>query len=99
MYVLSDSGGSSVAYGVGRPTSPAGASADTRAILIDFGAAHKGVRQKSQELEVILNPGYAPPEQYRPGGNHGPHTDIYACAVTLYRCLKGLKPPEAPKRK
>ena len=69
-----------------------------RAILIDFGAAREAIGQKSQSLDVILKPGYAPPEQYRPSGNHGPWTDIYACATTLYRCLTGLKPPESTER-
>jgi Serine/threonine protein kinase len=69
-----------------------------RAILIDFGAAREAVGQRSQSLSVILKPGYAPPEQYRPSGNHGPWTDIYACAATLYKCLTGLKPPVATDR-
>jgi serine/threonine protein kinase len=71
---------------------------DQRAILIDFGAAREAIGQKSRSLDVILKPGYAPFEQYQPGGHHGPWTDVYACAATLYKCLTGLKPPEATER-
>ncbi|PQJ26920.1 hypothetical protein BSZ35_18515 [Salinibacter sp. 10B] len=69
-----------------------------KAVLIDFGAAREAIGQQSQELEVILKPGYAPPEQYHRSGDFGPHTDIYGCAATLYRCLTGLKPPESTER-
>jgi serine/threonine protein kinase len=75
-----------------------GDESERRAILIDFGAAREAIGQKSRSLDVILKPGYAPFEQYKPDGNHGPWTDVYACAATLYKCLTGLKPPEATER-
>lgn len=68
------------------------------AMLIDFGAAREVVGTRGQELEVILKSGYAPYEQYLSDGNQGAHTDIYACAATLYKCLTGLKPPKAIER-
>ncbi len=71
---------------------------DGRAMLIDFGAAREVVGTRSQDLEVILKSGYSPYEQYLSNGNQGPHTDIYACAATLYKCLTGLKPPKAIDR-
>jgi len=69
-----------------------------KAILIDFGAAREVVGARSQSLSVVLTPGYAPIEQHSAGGDQGPHTDVYACAATLYRCLTGLKPPAATDR-
>jgi len=68
------------------------------AILIDFGAAREAMGAKSQSLDVILKPGYAPIEQYSASGDQGPHTDIYACAATLYKCLTGLTPQESTER-
>lgn len=69
-----------------------------RAVLIDFGAARQAMGTRSQSLSVVLKPGYAPFEQYSTSGNQGPHTDVYACAATLYKCLTGLKPPESTDR-
>ena len=69
-----------------------------RGVLIDFGAAREAMRSRGQRSKVVLTPGYAPIEQYRANGHHGPQTDIYACAATLYKCLTGLKPPEATER-
>lgn len=68
------------------------------AMLIDFGAAREVMGTRGQELDVVLKSGYAPYEQYLPDGNQGPHTDVYACAATLYKCLTGLKPPKAIDR-
>jgi serine/threonine protein kinase len=67
-------------------------------VLIDFGAAREAMRVRGQRSKVVLTPGYAPIEQYRANARHGPQTDIYACAATLYKCLTGLKPPESTER-
>lgn len=69
-----------------------------RAVLIDFGAARQAMGSRSQSLSVVMKPGYAPFEQYSTNGSQGPHTDVYACAATLYRCLTGLTPPESAER-
>jgi serine/threonine protein kinase len=66
--------------------------------LIDFGAARYAVVEESKSLSLILNPGYAPEEQYRTRGKQGPWTDIYAVAATLYHCIAGEAPPNALDR-
>jgi len=71
---------------------------DGQVVLIDFGAAREAVGERSQSLSAILKPGFAPYEQYHDGDEQGPWTDVYACAATLYKCLTGLRPPEATRR-
>ncbi len=66
-------------------------------ILLDFGAARHAVAVKSQRIDTIFTPGYAPIEQYQ-GEGIGPATDVYACAATLYQIVTGHKPPEANSR-
>jgi len=69
-----------------------------RVVLLDFGAARMAMGERSEEEFVVFKPGYAPYEQYPGGGTQGPWTDVYACAATLYKCLTGVKPPDARRR-
>jgi VCBS repeat-containing protein len=71
---------------------------DGRPILIDFGAARVALGEHSQNLSVLVTPGYAPYEQYRVRGDQGPHTDVYSCAATLYRMVTGTVPEPASER-
>ena len=71
--------------------------------LLDFGAVRDvGDADAEQPLtrstEAILKQGYAPIEQYQNRGSLGPWTDVYALCATMYFCLTGEVPPDAPER-
>jgi hypothetical protein len=67
-------------------------------VLIDFGAARQSLGERSQSSHAIVSAGYAPFEQYTTGGDQGPWTDIYGLGATLYCCVTGTRPIEAPDR-
>ena len=74
-----------------------------RAKLLDFGASRDaGSSDADKDLthstETILKHGFAPMEQYNRRGNLGPWTDEYSFCATVYYCLTGEVPPEAPSR-
>lgn len=71
--------------------------------LLDFGAARDvgdadADIDLSHSTEAILKHGFAPMEQYRSRGNLGPWTDEYGICATIYYCLTGKVPPDAPAR-
>ncbi len=71
--------------------------------LLDFGAVRDvGLADPDQPItkstEAILKQGYAPVEQYQGKGALGPWTDVYAMCATLYYCLTGSIPADAPGR-
>ena len=71
--------------------------------LLDFGAAKQVAdaeagKEMSQSTESILKHGFAPMEQYQKKGSLGPWTDVYALCATIYYCLTGQVPPDAPAR-
>lgn len=65
---------------------------DDTPVLIDFGAAMLGAPETT--LTLVGSPGYAPPEQFRPHGEVGPWSDLYALAHTFL----ALIPVESLKR-
>ena len=68
-------------------------------ILIDFGSARRALTSKTQSLNAIVNPGYAPFEQYDSRGSHqGPWTDIYSLAGVAYRAISGKTPSDTVAR-
>ncbi len=75
---------------------------DDHPVLIDFGLAKlqqnvsKGVA--TQAAAQGVSPGFAPPEQYMAKGRTDARTDVYGLGATLYACLTGRDPAEAPAR-
>ncbi|WP_332673980.1 serine/threonine protein kinase [Aromatoleum sp.] len=65
-----------------------------RAVLLDSGAARHIVGDRTEGATVILNPGFAPIEQYAESTQlrQGPWTDLYALAAVAYYCVSGESP-------
>ncbi|MBD5280076.1 MAG: serine/threonine protein kinase [Bacteroides sp.] len=70
---------------------------DDEPILIDFGLSkqYDASGGQTSTTPVGISHGYAPAEQYRPGGvsTFTPQTDIYALGATLFNLLSGTIPP------
>ena len=66
-------------------------------VLIDFGLAkqYDASGGQTSTTPIGISHGYAPIEQYRPGGvaTFTPQTDIYAIGATLYAILTATIPP------
>lgn len=73
---------------------------EDRPVLIDFGLAklQQNVSKATQVAAQGVSPGFAPPEQYMAKGRTDARTDIYGLGATLYACLTGRDPAEAPAR-
>ena len=69
-----------------------------RPLLLSFNTTHLLLAQKLQQIKSFQRPGYSPPEQYSPRGKHGPWSDVYGCASTLYYMLTGDTLPDVPSR-
>ena len=73
-----------------------------RPVLIDFGLAklQQGGSNNlpTQTAAQGVSPGFAPPEQYMAKGRTDARTDVYGLGATVYACLTGKDPAEAPAR-
>jgi hypothetical protein len=73
--------------------------ANPHPVLIDFGNARKLPISSDSPRIFFGTPGYAPPEQTPDRSKeHGPWTDVYASAATLYYLITGQTPPPASDR-
>lgn len=72
---------------------------DGAPVLIDFGLAkqYDCEGQQTTSTPVGFSQGFAPVEQYKPGGvkEFSPASDLYSLAATLYFMLSGRIPPPA----
>lgn len=70
-----------------------------QAIVIDFGLSKRydATGSQTSSTPVGISHGYAPLEQYQPGGvsTFSPSTDIYSLGATLYKLLSATTPPNA----
>ena len=65
--------------------------------LMDFGSARSFQKTPTGKTQFI-KPGFSPVEQYLREGCQGPFTDVYSMAATIYYCLCGKAPAQAPDR-
>lgn len=72
---------------------------DNKAILIDFGVSkqYDYDGEQTSTTPIGISHGYAPIEQYSPGGvsKFSPQADIYALGATFYKLLLGKTLPSA----
>lgn len=65
--------------------------------LLDFGCATR-LSNAGKPAQLFYRRGYAAPEQYSFEGRPDRSTDVYGMAATVYYCLTGHTPPDAPER-
>ena len=69
--------------------------------LLDFGAAREVNREeqnRSFASELVVKQGFGPIEQYRENADLGPSADVYALCASMYYCMTGQVPNNAPDR-
>ncbi len=72
---------------------------DGSPVLIDFGSSRETGVLNTSDVTVLITQGYAPAEQYSKGfGEHGPWTDIYSLAASIYHTISGTVVADALQR-
>jgi len=71
---------------------------DGSPILIDFGGARQTLSDEGLKLPPTYTPGFASPEHHHDHKLLGPWSDIYSIGATMYSCLAGAAPQNAPAR-
>ncbi len=66
--------------------------------ILDFGTARITNPRGEGSLSVVLNPGFAPQEQYNSHGMQGPWTDVYELCATMYKLITGITPQNSMSR-
>lgn len=67
--------------------------------LIDFGAAALFKQNNVEKPFMVLKAGYSPIELYHPMRyRQGPWSDVYQIGATIYNCITGYLPADAPTR-
>ncbi len=66
--------------------------------VIDFGNARYFNKNNPNDGQLILKPGFSPPELYMKKNVQGPWTDIYSLAATFYNIVTDTKLPNALER-
>lgn len=67
--------------------------------LIDFGAASLFKQGNTEKPFMVLKAGYSPIELYKPEQyKQGPWSDVYQMGATIYNCITGYIPADAPTR-
>lgn len=54
--------------------------------------------QYMPSTQLVVKPGFSPPEQYVQSAKIGSWTDVYAMCATIFYCVTGKLPPMAPDR-
>ena len=71
---------------------------DGSPLLLDFGAARRGLDSDAPKLFPMYTPGFAAPELYRRTLPRGPWSDIYSLGASMFACLAGAPPQPSDKR-
>ena len=69
-----------------------------RPMVLTFKTTHLLLAARTNSLTSFQHPGFSPPEQYATKGKHGPWSDVYGCAATLFSMLTGEILPDVPHR-
>lgn len=69
-----------------------------RPMVLSFNTTYLFLGSKLNDDHSTQLPGFSPPEQYSANGKHGPWSDVYSCAATIFTMLTGEVLPDAYQR-